>query len=147
MTHTVNVCGLDSLIESHLLIAHSASPVLFKEIIEQITVCGNKRDYKILNQGSDALIGSNSKDNAGDLYIAERSYALFKPQNLRSKRVFDFMFSLLLVPLLPLNIFLVNNFGQFIWNWVSVFVGKKSWVGFSAAYKLKKFPSSKQGIL
>jgi GT2 family glycosyltransferase len=119
----------------------------FQEIIRQITLCGNKLDYKILNPRSDALIGSNSKDNAGDLYVAERSYALFQSENLRNKRIFDFSLALLMVLLLPVNIFLIKNFGKFISNWVSVFIGKKSWVGFSTEQNLKKFPSAKRGIL
>jgi hypothetical protein len=36
-----------------------------------------------------ALIGSNSKDTAGDLYVAEKQYALFRPENLRKKRMLD----------------------------------------------------------
>ncbi|HLP50570.1 MAG TPA: glycosyltransferase [Chitinophagales bacterium] len=116
-------------------------------IIQQITECGNRIDYKILNQGSDALIGSNSKDSAGDLYVAEKSYALFKPENLRSKRVFDFATALLMLPLLPVNVFVIKNFGNFISNWLSVLSGKKSWVGFSAGANLSKFPNAKAGIL
>jgi hypothetical protein len=116
-------------------------------IIEQITQCGNRIDYKILNPGSDALIGSNSKDSAGDLYVAEKSYALFKPENLRSKRVFDVAVSLLLLPLLPVNLFAVKNFGSFMGNWLSVLSGKKSWVGFSTTGNLKQFPSAKAGVL
>lgn len=116
-------------------------------IIEQITQCGNKIDYKILNPGSDALIGSNSKDSAGDLYVAEKSYALFKPENLRSKRVFDIAVSLALLPLLPVNLFVIKNFGSFMGNWLRVLGGKKSWVGFSTGTNLKQFPSAKAGVL
>jgi len=119
----------------------------FAEIIHQIGKCGNKIDYKILNEGSNALIGSNSKNSAGDLYVAERSYALFKPQNLRSKRVFDLVVALFMFPLLPLNIFLIKNFGKFVWNWMSVLLGRKSWIGFSSEKNSKNFPSAKRGIL
>lgn len=119
----------------------------FAQIIRQIDECGNKIDYKILNEGSNALIGSNSKNSAGDLYVAERSYALFKPQNLRSKRVFDLTVALLMFPLLPLNIFLIKNFGKFVSNWMSVLLGRKSWIGFSSEKNLKNFPSAKRGIL
>lgn len=119
----------------------------FKEIIEQISVCGNKIDYKILNEGSNALIGSNSKDSAGDLYVAEKSYALFKPQNIRSKRVFDFSVALLMLPLLPFNIFVIKNFGKFISNWFEVLAGKKSWLGFLSEKNLKTFPNAKRGVL
>jgi len=119
----------------------------FAEIIQQIDSCGSRIDYKILNEGSNALIGSNSKNSAGDLYVAERSYALFKPQNIRSKRVFDFAVALLLLPLLPVNVFVIKNFGKFISNWISVLSGAKSWIGFSSGKNLKAFANAKQGIL
>jgi GT2 family glycosyltransferase len=119
----------------------------YKEIIKQLTVCGHKIDYKILNTGSDALIGSNSKNSAGDLYVAEKNYALFKPQNIRNKRVFDLGVALLMLPLLPANIFLIKNFGGFIGNWMSVLFGKKSWVGFASIQNLKLFSVAKPSIL
>ncbi len=119
----------------------------FKDIVQQLSLCGNKIDYKILNEGSNALIGSNSKDSAGDLYVAERSYALFKPENIRSKRVFDFSLTISLLILFPLNIFLIKNFGKFISNCVEVLQGNKSWVGFSSETNGKRFPSAKMGIL
>ena len=134
-------------IHSNNEIIFCANDFSFKEIIYQISECGNKIDYKILNEGSSALIGSNSKDSAGDLYVAEKSYALFKAQNLRTKRVFDLSIALFMLPLLPLNIFLIKNFGNFISNWVSVLTGSKSWIGFSYQKNLKAFPNSKQGIL
>jgi GT2 family glycosyltransferase len=119
----------------------------FGEIIQQIFDCGNKMDYKILNAGSDALIGSNSKNTSGDLYVAERNYKLFQPQNQRSKRAFDFAIAIAMLPLLPINIFLIKNFGNFVSNWFSVLLGNKSWIGFSTQQNLKNFPTAKQGVL
>ncbi len=139
--------GKIATIHSSNEIVFCSNDFSFKEIIHQITVCGNRFEYKILNGGSNALIGSNSKDTAGDLYVAERSYSLFRPQNLRSKRVFDFSVALLLLLLMPGNIFLVKNFGKFISNWLNVLSGKVSWIGFSAEKNLKKFPNAKRGIL
>ncbi|MCX6198494.1 MAG: glycosyltransferase [Bacteroidetes bacterium] len=136
-----------SAIHSNNEIVFCSNDFSFKEIIEQISVCGNKIEYKILNEGSNALIGSNSKDSAGDLYVAERSYALFKPQNIRSKRVFDLSVAVLMLPLLPLNIFMIKNFGKFVSNWLEVISGKKTWIGFSSEKNLKTFPSAKQGVL
>ncbi len=136
-----------SAIHSNNEIVFCSNDFSFKEIIEQISLCGKKIDYKILNEGSNALIGSNSKDSAGDLYVAERSYALFKPQNIRSKRVFDFSVALLMLPLLPLNVVVIKNFGKFIPNWFEVLLGKKSWIGFSSEKNLKTFPNAKRGVL
>jgi GT2 family glycosyltransferase len=119
----------------------------FREIIESISEAKGIADYKILNPGSEALIGSNSKDTAGDLYVAERSYTLFKAENLRSKRVMDVVSCLFLLPLLPLNLFLIRPFGKFISNWIDVFSGKRSWVGFASEKNLKMFRHARQGVL
>lgn len=119
----------------------------FLEIIKQITACGSKVGYKILNAGSDALIGSDSKNSTGDLYVAEKSYALFKPQNLRNKRVFDVLACVILLPLMPINIFLIKNRAGFAANWLQVMLGRKSWVGFSTAANTQKFIHAKTGVL
>jgi len=119
----------------------------FKEIINQITECGNKIDYKILNKGSEALIGSNSKNSSGDLYLAERTYALLRPQNLRIKRVFDFTLAVLMFPLIPFNVFLIKDFRSFMTNWWNVLCGRKSWVGFSTQKNIEAFSQVKPGVL
>ncbi len=119
----------------------------FKEIIAQLTTGKQKIDYKILNAGSDALIGSNSKNSAGDLYVAEKNYALFKSQNIRNKRVFDLAVALLMLPALPLNVFIIKSFSRFIGNWGAVLAGKKSWVGFASVQNLSRFAVAKAGII
>jgi len=133
---------------------HSCNEILFcsadfsfSEIIDQVSACGNKIDYKILNTSSDALIGSNSKNTAGDLYVVERSYKLFQSQSQRSKRVFDVVVAIILLLLFPLNIFLIKNFGNFVTNWLAVLISKKSWIGFSTEKNFKNFPTAKIGVL
>lgn len=128
-------------------IVFCATGVPFKTILQKITACGNSIEYKILNEGSNALIGSNSKDTAGDIYTAEKSIALFKPENLRSKRVFDLAICMAAIPLLPFNLFLVKGFGSYLSNWFAVLSGRKSWVGFSQKNLFSKFPSAKPGVL
>lgn len=124
-----------------------SSTYTFKEIIAQLLQCGNKINYKILNPGSDALIGSNSKDTAGDLYMAEKSYALFRPENLRRKRLMDVLLCIMFILVTPLNLILIIGFRQFLSNWFSVLKGKKSWVGFSSSISKRKFPHAKQGVV
>ncbi|MCW5906730.1 MAG: glycosyltransferase [Chitinophagales bacterium] len=119
----------------------------FKEIIAQLMQCGSKIDYKILNPGSDALIGSNSKDSAGDLYVAEKSYALFRPENLRRKRLTDVLLCMAFILISPLNLILIIRFRRFLPNWFSVLKGEKSWVGFGSSINTEKFPHAKQGVV
>ncbi len=103
----------------------------FGQIINNITQCGNKIDYKILNSDSEAFIGSNSKNTAGDLYSFNHNLNLAKAANQRKKRLFDVISCLIFVVLLPVNLFLIKNFGKFLSNWVAVASGQKTWVGYA----------------
>ena len=146
---TPDMAGVGKAAAIHQIneIIFCSSDFSFSDIIGKIAELKDTADYKILNAGSDALIGSNSKDSSGDLYVAERSYALFKAENLRGKRVMDMTLCFVLLLLSPLNIFAIKPFGRFLSNWMSVFTGRKSWVGFACEENLKAFRHSKQGVL
>ena len=116
-------------------------------IINKIKACGNKLEYKILNPGSNALVGSNSSNTAGDSFVAERAVLLFTPENRRNKRVFDLSICLLLIPLLPIALFTVKNFGGFLNNWLQVLSGKKTWVGFHSSDLLHQYKQARPGVL
>lgn len=117
----------------------------YANVIEQMQRCGSKIDYKILNQGGNALIGSNSKDGAGDLYVAERNYRLFLPENKRAKRALEIVGCLLLIPVMPF--FITGNFGSFISNWVAVLRGRKRWVGFTTKANFNRFSNALPGVI
>ena len=123
-----------------------SNDLTFAEIIDNISLGGNKIDYKILNPGSDAFIGSNSKNTAGDLYSVNHNLNLAKAASQRKKRVFDVISSLVFVVLLPVNIFAVKNFGKFFSNWMAVAFGKKTWVGY-AQPSAHQLPAIKPGII
>jgi len=99
-----------------------------------------------MNPGSNALIGSNSKNTAGDLYSINNNLNLAKPAQQRNKRMFDFISSLVFMPLLPVNLLVVKNFGQFFSNWMAVLTGKKTWVGY-ASPATKNLPAIKPPVI
>ena len=119
------------------------------EIIELMTqLKGGTMDFKIAPKASDLLIGSNSIDTAGDLYIMNLN-ALISSENKRKKRLFDLLASISLILSLPFNIFLFKAKSIFTRNLFSVLVGKKSFIGFSEELSLKdvRLPRIKKGIL
>lgn len=108
----------------------------------------SKTDFKIAQPDSFSLIGSNSIETAGDLYVLNIN-SISKPENIRSKRTFDLLACLFLVILSPILLFYVEKKKQFIRNILRVFVGKLSLVGYfrtntHADYQL---PRIKPGIL
>jgi hypothetical protein len=89
---------------------------------------GKAIEFKIAQPDTTYLIGSNSIDSSGDLYILN-SNNLSRPENLRSKRFIDLLFSILLIFASPVFIWFFNDKYQFISNLFSIAIGKKSFVG------------------
>jgi len=118
-------------------------------IIEQMSnLDAKKLDFKIAPNESMFIIGSNSIETSGDLYVMDIN-SITKPKNLRNKRLFDFFTSLLLLVTLPISIWMVKRKIGFISNLFSVLFGRKSWIGYSKMSEEARFrlPRIKKGIL
>ncbi|MBK9014580.1 MAG: glycosyltransferase [Saprospiraceae bacterium] len=93
---------------------------------------GPRIEYRTVPEGGQTIIGSSSKDSAGELYTTDIRYRIASPTARRSKRLLDLLlavgFLLLAIPFL----FLLKKPGGFLKNLVLVFAGKKSWVGYSS---------------
>lgn len=127
----------------------SAKDIKNEEIIALMSrLKSNSLDFKIASESNDLLIGSNSIDTAGDLYILNLN-ALISSENKRKKRLFDLLASSCMILSLPVAIFLFKDKSAFTRNVFSVFVGKKSFIGFSEELSLKdvRLPRVKKGIL
>ena len=151
---TVAVHEKDSLSQRSLLyraneIILCSDALSYHDIITEIEKLGNKYDYKILNEGSDILIGSNSKNSAGDLYAAYYNLTLSKPLTLHQKRLLDIIVCILALLLLPMLAFVIKHFGTFLSNWAKVLLGRKTWVGYwtSSAESIFALPKIKEGVL
>ncbi|MCC6252929.1 MAG: glycosyltransferase [Bacteroidia bacterium] len=104
-------------------------------------------DFKIAPPESLFLVGSNSIDSAGDLYVIDIN-SIAKPENKRKKRIFDVFMSLLMIPLFPLLLVVVKQRWGFIKNVFSVLLGFKSWVGYQSHVSTgKALPVIKKGVL
>ncbi|HEY4798091.1 MAG TPA: glycosyltransferase, partial [Bacteroidia bacterium] len=79
-------------------------------------------EFKIAPPESSSIIGSNSIDTAGDLYVIDVN-SVTKPSNKRKKRIIDIFFSILFIALLPLLIFIVRHPLNFIGNIFKVLFG------------------------
>lgn len=86
-------------------------------------------EYKIAPPGSISIIGSNSIDTAGDLYVVNVN-AITKEKNRRNKRLFDILVSLALLISFPLTVWLIEKKRGFFLNIFSVLGHRFSWVGY-----------------
>jgi len=102
-------------------------------------------DFKIAPPESLSIIGSNSIDTAGDLYIIDVN-SISKPKNKRNKRLFDFLSSTLFILLSPLLVLFQENKLGFLKNMLSVLIGIKSWVGYGSD-KHEHLPKLKPSVL
>lgn len=107
-----------------------------------------KVDFKIAQPESLYLIGSNSIDTQGDLYVLDIN-SITRTKNVRNKRLIDFFFTILILLFSPILILVVKRKSGFYPNIFKVLFGRLSWVGYSfpnssVNYKL---PKIKKGII
>jgi hypothetical protein len=109
------------------------------------TLVSSDVDFKIAPPESLSIIGSNSIDTAGDLYIIDVN-SISKPKNKRNKRLFDFLSSCLFLVLSPILILFQQDKIGFLKNTVAVLLGLKSWVGYGSD-KHEHLPKLKPSVL
>lgn len=112
------------------------------------TINSDTIDFKIAQPESLYLIGSNSIDTAGDLYILNINSITTK-SNVRNKRTFDFLSAFSLLLLSPILLFTFENKQRFIKNILFVLFGKQSIVGYHSIQHSTEnnLPKIKLGIL
>jgi GT2 family glycosyltransferase len=86
-------------------------------------------DFKIAPPESLSIIGSNSIDTAGDLYIIDVN-SITKPKNRRNKRLTDILLSLLFILSFPIVVLFQQKKMGFIQNIFLVLFNSKTWVGY-----------------
>ena len=120
-----------------------------RRIIELMSTLDIKNlEYKIAQPESLYLIGSNSIDTSGDLYMIDIN-SVNLPQNRRSKRVLDLIVSLSIIALFPLLLWFAKNKWGFLINTLAVTLGVKTWVSYSPEMNELKInlPRLKRGVL
>ena len=141
---------LDQVVHIHSIdeIIFCAKDTTAQTIIHWMSVISSTNiDFKIAQPDSLYLIGSNSIDSAGDLYILNIN-SISTKSNIRNKRTFDFITSIGLLIITPLLIFTFKNKRKFISNVLSVLVGKLSIVGYHYLNNSEhNLPKIKNGIL
>lgn len=147
--HIGNISQVDDIISLHKVdeVIFCSKDIDTQAIISIMSESSNKLvDFKIIPEQSDYIIGSNSKDQQGDLYTIEIKLNISKNSCQRNKRVLDIAFSLGCLLLLPIGILFIKAKKAYLQNIFSVLFGKKTWVGFSE-YKDSSLPKIKKGII
>jgi hypothetical protein len=102
-------------------------------------------EYKIAPPESTFIIGSNSINAYGDIYMLDIN-SIGKKENRRKKRVFDVIFASFCFIFYPILMWFVQKKRRFFYNIIHCFIGKKTWVGY-APTQTNSLPKLKMGIL
>jgi O-antigen biosynthesis protein len=142
---------LDQVVLVHKIdeVIFCARDVSVQQIISAMSGTYRKEvDFKIAQPDSLYLIGSNSIDTAGDLYMLDIN-SINKPSNKRNKRTLDVVLALFLLLLSPILAWITGSPFQFVRNAASVLIGSKTWVGYAKKQSLEnvKLPRIKPAVL
>lgn len=148
--HIGNINQLTDIIKIHKIdeVVFCAKDISSNQIIRSMLQLSDLNiNFKIAQQETLSIIGSNSIETAGEFYSIDIN-AISKEKNIRNKRIFDIISSLLILILSPLLIFTPNLSANLINNCTNVLFAKKTWVGY---YKndtnINHLPQIKKGIL
>ena len=105
-------------------------------------------NYKIASHESFSIIGSDSIDSVNELMDISNN-SIGKVANVRKKRIFDILFSAILLIISPAALFFVKNTKGLFINISKVLSGKMTMVGYLLAKNvdISNLPSIKNGVL
>ncbi len=119
-----------------------------QDIMYWMNELGPSLDYKIVPEDSLSIIGSSSKNTAGELYTIDIRFRLAEPTNRRNKRLLDIVLALWLLLSLPIQLLFIKKSKGLLQNSLQVLLGKKSWVGYvQVKNQLEKLPTLPEGVL
>ncbi|MFO7616951.1 MAG: glycosyltransferase family 2 protein [Bacteroidales bacterium] len=127
-----------------------ARDISTNEIIRHmLSLSALQTDYKIAPDSADSIIGSNSVNTAGDLYVIPIN-SIGEPHNRRVKRLFDLFTALILLVGSPILAWLcLPKPWKLIVSCLAVATGVRTWIGYSPEGVIPGYhlPPIRKGIL
>lgn len=129
------------------LVIFSAADVVSSHIMEVMShLSGKSVQFKIVPEGSHFVIGSNSKDERGELFTLDLSFTIENLEIRRKKRILDLGLVGVLFLFAPL--LLMFKKGRFLMaHWFKVLWGKETWVSYAYRPNTDFLPRLKPGCL
>lgn len=144
-----NVSQLDEIIRVHKIneVVFSGKDLEAKTIIEHMSTLDHRGlDFKIAPPESLSIIGSNSIDASGDVFILDTN-AISKSSNKRNKRTLDVILSLLLLIISPIFMWFQKQPFGFLRNIFQVLFGRKTWVAYAESSTKLRLPKIRNGVI
>jgi GT2 family glycosyltransferase len=140
---------LDEVIQIYKIneIIFCSKDIAAQEIMRQMSRLGAEIDYKIVPEESLSIIGSSSKNSAGELYTIDIQFNINTKMQRRNKRVLDISCAIIALLFSPILFFSTKKYFTLFSAIFHTLTGKKTWVAYSEANgKTKDLPPLKQGI-
>ncbi len=149
--HIGSIKQLEEIVKIHRIdeVVFCAKDVPSNQIISNmLRLASFNLDYKIAQPDTLSIIGSNSIETTGELYTVEIN-SISNNENIRNKRIFDIISSVLILLFSPLMLLLFKIPYKLINNSVHVLLGSKTWVGYKTESDVntENLPKIKKGIL
>ena len=115
------------------------------EIIKNMTLLNDENiEYKIAPPESLSIIGSNSINTSGDLYLIHFN-SIARGNNRRAKRLFDIFSSLILIILSPVFLIILKGYPGLYLKALKVLSGRYTWISY-CNIPAENLPALKPGI-
>ena len=143
-----NFYQLDEIVQIYKIheIIFCSKDVSAEHITKWMTKIGTSVEYKIVPEKSLSIIGSRSKNSAGQLYTIDIEFAIKQPMHIRNKRFLDVIFSVGMLISLPISMWFVRNKLGLIRNLFAILFNYKSLVGYHGQ-QTENLPKIKAGVL
>lgn len=138
---------LDEIVRVHKIdeVVFCARDISAGNIMSSMSTLGiSGTDFKIAPPETLYLIGSNSVDSSGDLFVMDVN-GVNRRENRRARRLLDLLLSLIFLILSPLLIWFQKHPEGLLPNIFSVLSGRKTWVGYApggSGMRLPRLPKS-----
>ncbi len=129
------------------LVIFSAADVPSENIMEVMSRLSDRSvQFKIVPEGSQFVIGSNSKNERGELFTLDLTFTIENLEIRRKKRIFDLAVAGILLMLFPVLVMLQQ--GRYLLrHWIMVATGKETWVSYAGRPNTDYLPRLKPGCL
>ena len=107
-----------------------AKDISAQAIIHWMTTIGEKVNYKIVGEEGMSIVGSNSKNTAGDLYAMDFSFSISSAFGKRNKLLLDYFLCSIFLCTIPIWFLISSQRKKISGGIIPVLFRKKTWMGY-----------------
>ena len=117
----------------------------YSNIIDALQQLPPQTSMKFHAAGSKSIVGSNSRDAAGESFSKETTFRLSQPHYKRMKRLVDLGVAITGLAIFPFQFIIQRRPANFLLNCLMVIARSRTWVGYAVGGKT--LPTLKNGVL